>query len=160
MNDQDPMLAWVSLIHTASHLRAGLEDTFQSSLGISLAEQDLLRQISVNPEPLTLSELAGRLYFSKAGITKMMDRLEAQKLLRRVPCPNDRRSLRAELTPKGKTTFKKSLAVLHNYVETNFIDHLSGSQISGLNKTLRTLLQGNNVWDGQMAHLRGEDHGE
>ncbi len=53
-------------------------------------------------EPLSLSELAARLVCVRSNITQLVDRLEADGLVRRVEDPEDRRSVRAALTPLGR----------------------------------------------------------
>jgi len=157
IEDDNFMLAWVSLSHAATRMTQGLEDAFQAELGISLAEQDLIKQIAVN-DGLTLTELARRIFFSKAGITKMLDRLEAQSLLRREADPDDRRALRAVLTAKGKRTLTKSRAILRAYLEDHFAAHLSDRNVKQLNQALRALLEGLDVWDKQIDHLKGNPH--
>lgn len=156
--DDNPMLAWVSLIHAATHLRDGLERKFLAELGISGAEQDLLKQIAVNDGALTLTALARRIFFSKAGITKMLDRLEKQGLLKREPDPADRRALRAVLTPKGQRTLATSNEILSEFVETHFAAHLKPSDLNKMNQALRALLEGLGAWEGQTAHLKGAAH--
>ncbi|MFI6182089.1 MarR family winged helix-turn-helix transcriptional regulator [Nonomuraea sp. NPDC051191] len=47
--------------------------------------------------------LKGRLGTDTAGMTRLLDRLEAKGLLRRVRRPEDRRSVVIELTDKGHT---------------------------------------------------------
>ncbi|MEO7726320.1 MAG: MarR family transcriptional regulator [Burkholderiales bacterium] len=53
-------------------------------------------------EPLSLGELAARLICVRSNITQLVDRLEADKLVRRVEDPTDRRGKRAAITPLGE----------------------------------------------------------
>src|SRR6185436_8241143 len=53
-------------------------------------------------EPVPLGELAEQCACVRSNITQLVDRLEAEKLVRRVDDPADRRSLRAEITPLGR----------------------------------------------------------
>ena len=52
-------------------------------------------------EPLSLGELAAKLTCVRSNITQLVDRLEADRLVRRVEDPTDRRGKRAEVTPLG-----------------------------------------------------------
>ena len=52
-------------------------------------------------EPLSLGELAARLTCVRSNITQLVDRLEADRLVRRVEDPTDRRGKRAEVTTLG-----------------------------------------------------------
>lgn len=157
LEDNNFMLAWVSLSHVATRLSETLEYTFQEELGISLAEQDMLKQIAVN-EGLTLTEIAKRIFFSKAGLTKMLDRLEAQDLVKRQPDLKDRRVVRAIPTAKGKRVLKKSREILRAIMEREFRAHLSDTDLKRLNQSLRALLESWGVWEAQIAHLKGEAH--
>jgi DNA-binding MarR family transcriptional regulator len=49
----------------------------------------------------TAAELARIACVDTGAMTRMLDRLEAKGLLRRSPCPNDRRVVQLELTPEG-----------------------------------------------------------
>jgi DNA-binding MarR family transcriptional regulator len=52
-------------------------------------------------EALSLSECAKRMTCVRSNITQLMDRLEAEGLVRRVDDPNDRRGVQAAVTPLG-----------------------------------------------------------
>jgi len=51
---------------------------------------------------LRMSELAGRLGLAESTVTRLVDRLEATKLVRRRATEPDRRCVVAELTPSGR----------------------------------------------------------
>ncbi|CAN5554945.1 MarR family transcriptional regulator [soil metagenome] len=53
---------------------------------------------------LPLGKMGDRLMLHQASITNLVDRLEGQGLVRRVPHPTDRRTTLAELTPEGRST--------------------------------------------------------
>jgi DNA-binding MarR family transcriptional regulator len=53
---------------------------------------------------LPLGKMGDRLMLHQASITNLVDRLEQQGLLKRVPHPTDRRTTLAELTPGGRAT--------------------------------------------------------
>lgn len=154
-SDENLMLTWVSLVHVSTFLRQGLESLLEQKLGISLAEQDLLKQLAVSDGPLRPSELADRLYFSRGGITKMLDKLERKKLLSRTPVAGDRRALQIALTSTGKKTWQKSRRLLHSFVDSEIGKHLSKAKQQELGTALRQLLQSHGRWQGQMDHLSG-----
>jgi DNA-binding MarR family transcriptional regulator len=53
------------------------------------------------PFSLTPKQLSESLMLSAAGMTSRLDRLEALRLIARLPEPNDRRSLKIQLTQRG-----------------------------------------------------------
>ena len=158
LSRHDWMLAWVNLIHAGSFLGAGLDAHFREKLGISLPEQDLLNVLEKVGGEIGLSELARRVFFSKSGMTKMVDRLEAAGMVARQPSSVDRRVISARLTAKGRKVLQRSRRQLEAWVEENFRAHLSDTQIVELREALRALLESHQRYQGQMAHLRGESH--
>jgi DNA-binding MarR family transcriptional regulator len=55
---------------------------------------------------LPLGKMGDRLMLHQASITNLVDRLEDQRLVRRVAHPTDRRTTLAELTAEGRTTVR------------------------------------------------------
>lgn len=155
MKEQDWMLAWVNLAHAGTFLTGQLDKHFRERLGFGLAEQDLIKQVAVNRGQLTMSELAKRLYYSKAGVTKMVDRLQQSGILARRPSPTDRRVIFIELTSQGRSAFDKSRKLLLAFVHEHFRSHLSDNEVHALRCSLRSLLEGLGRYEGQMDHLRG-----
>ena len=91
----------VSILHAAKLIEDRLESRL-GEVGLSMAKHSALSRLQEAGEPLTLSELAERLSCVRSNITQLVDRLEADGLVRRVADPTDRRSVRAELTPLGR----------------------------------------------------------
>ena len=58
LTTHEMMLTWVSLVHAGSYLPAALSQHLQTELGISLAEQDLLKQLGISGGELRLVDLA------------------------------------------------------------------------------------------------------
>ena len=67
-----------------------------------MAKFSVLSQLVAAGEPLALGELAGRLSCVRSNMTQLIDRLEADGLVRRVSCPTDRRSVKAEISELGR----------------------------------------------------------
>ncbi|MEZ5177493.1 MAG: MarR family transcriptional regulator [Acidimicrobiales bacterium] len=61
---------------------------------------------------LPLGKMGDRLMLHQASITNLVDRLEAQGYLRRVPHPTDRRTTLAELTPEGRAIIEEATAAV------------------------------------------------
>ncbi|MEO8194481.1 MAG: MarR family transcriptional regulator [Gemmatimonadales bacterium] len=93
----------MSVLHAAQAIGDRLEAALDT-VGLSMAKHSALTKLAEAGEPLTLSELASRLSCVRSNITQLVDRLEADGLVRRVDDPADRRSIRAELTPLGLET--------------------------------------------------------
>ncbi|MDP3773808.1 MAG: MarR family transcriptional regulator [Gemmatimonadales bacterium] len=93
-----PAMLW-ALIHAAREV----EDQLDAALGVhglSPAKYGVLQQLAA-AGPLTLTDLAGRLSCVRSNVTQLVDRLEADGLVRREDDPADRRTVRAVLTALG-----------------------------------------------------------
>jgi DNA-binding MarR family transcriptional regulator len=90
-----------SLLH-AAHL---LEDRVESALagiGLSLPKYSVLTELVSSGTSVSLSELASRLSCVRSNMTQLVDRLEADGVVRRVDDPADRRAVKAEITVLGR----------------------------------------------------------
>ena len=67
---------------------------------IPLATYDVLVQLAEAPDHrLRMTDLADRVLLSRSGLTRMIDRLEREELVRREPCADDARGMYAVLDP-------------------------------------------------------------
>lgn len=89
-----------SLINGARAVEQRLEQAL-TRVGLSMAKFGALTHLVEAGEPLTLGECAERMTCVRSNITQLMDRLEAEGLVTRVEDPNDRRAVRAQVTPLG-----------------------------------------------------------
>lgn len=70
-------------------------------VGLSYAKYQVLRYLGELRGPLSLGTLAQCQNCARSNMTQLIDRLEAERLVRRVDDPTDRRSVLAEITPEG-----------------------------------------------------------
>jgi DNA-binding MarR family transcriptional regulator len=96
-----PESVMFSLLDAAHALEARLEDALGAA-GLSSPKFAVLSQLARAGGPLTLSELAARVCCVRSNMTQLVDRLEAEGLVRRVDDPGDRRVVRAALTALGE----------------------------------------------------------
>jgi DNA-binding MarR family transcriptional regulator len=101
MNDRAPGALAAQLIGSLHSVQARLEAALEP-LGLSIAKFGILSKLVAAGEPLPLSTLAERMACVRSNVTQLVDRLEADKLVRRVSDPGDRRSIRADLTREGR----------------------------------------------------------
>lgn len=93
--------ALLGLLKTADRLRrlaGGVVEPF----GISNQQYNVLRILrGTGEEGLPTLEIADRLIEQAPGITRLLDRLEKKKLIRRRRCSEDRRQVLCWITPAG-----------------------------------------------------------
>ena len=71
------------------------------SVGLSGAKMWALVQLMESEEPLGVSQLAQCMGSGKSNATQLIDRMEADDIVRRVPDEHDRRRVRVEITEEG-----------------------------------------------------------
>jgi DNA-binding MarR family transcriptional regulator len=109
-----------------------------SRIGLSYAKYEVLRQLRDANGSLTLGSIAEAQRCARSNITQLMDRLESEGLVRRVDCPADRRSVRAELTPLGLAQAEAGIAQIDS-VRAAFVASLTGPERAELGRLLAKL---------------------
>lgn len=74
--------------------------------GLSPAQMHTIENIG-HAGPLRMKELAGKMGVTTGTLTVMIDRLEQQELLHRLPHATDRRSWLVALTDRGEQLFRE-----------------------------------------------------
>jgi DNA-binding MarR family transcriptional regulator len=93
---------YATLVRAGSALAGEIDRVVQASLGLNLQISNTLAVIEGADQPLTPSEISDRTLISSATMTSTLDRLERQGLVRRLPNPEDRRSVLVEVTEAGR----------------------------------------------------------
>jgi DNA-binding MarR family transcriptional regulator len=105
MNQSDGDGTHVDLTFSLLGAAHAIEDRIESSLsplGLSLAKLNVLGILVDTGTPLTLGELAQKLACVRSNVTQLVDRLEADGLVKREADSADRRSIRAVVTDSGR----------------------------------------------------------
>jgi DNA-binding MarR family transcriptional regulator len=126
-----------ALVHAAQ----AIEDRWQRALagvGLSTAKLGALTVLVEAGEPLSLSELAARLTCVRSNITQLVDRLDAEGLVRRVENPVDRRSKKAAITPLGVERQAAGAREMER-VQTELGSALSAIDLAALERVLTKL---------------------
>ena len=127
----------VSLIAAAHAIEARLEQGL-ASVGLSPAKHAVLSQLARAGEPLTLSELASRVCCVRSNMTQLVDRLEAEGLVRRIDDSGDRRVVRAAITPLGEER-EAAGADQVRQIQSEFAAGLQESDRAALERALAAL---------------------
>ena len=94
----------IEVMLTLMRAARAIEDRFDAALAkveLSGPKFGALTVLVKAGEPLSLGDLAAKLTCVRSNITQLVDRLEADGLVRRVNDPHDRRGKRAAVTALG-----------------------------------------------------------
>jgi DNA-binding MarR family transcriptional regulator len=107
---------------------------------LSLVEFEVLIRLARSPERrLRMTELAGQVALTTSGVTRAVDRLERDRLVRRQACPSDRRGSWAVLTATG---FHRLTAALPGHlalVERHFTGRFPPAELARVVDRLRDI---------------------
>lgn len=107
------MAAAVSLMR-AQQIVLGLLEQAVRPFGLSFARFEVLTLLSFSRAgELPLKNIGQRLQVHPASVTGVVDKLEQQGLVERVPHPQDRRAILARLTDEGRRVATDAAAALN-----------------------------------------------
>jgi DNA-binding MarR family transcriptional regulator len=123
--DTERRHAWRDVFEAHAAIMELLATELKDEVGISVIEYDVLLHLSEMSHPVRMHELAEAVVISKSGLTRVVDRMESNGLLARLPIARDRRSTAIELTRPGERVFQDARRVHRRGIKRYFIDHLS-----------------------------------
>ena len=94
-----------------------------------------------------MMDIAQALRISKAGITKMVGRLEKQGHVRRNVSADDGRVRNVVLTSTGEDRLKECRPQLSRWLNRNFTDVFNDQELKTLNKAMLKLIEANQIQD-------------
>jgi DNA-binding MarR family transcriptional regulator len=135
-------LQWANALIMA-RFRSDLADT-----GLTVEEFDVLIHLArVAPGALSLQELTASMVvaggMSRSGITRLLDRMERDGLLRRTLSPHDRRRFDVALTPRGRKRFDQIWPGHAEGIARYFVAPLTSRDIRELDRITDLLIHAN-----------------
>ena len=94
--------AWRSFLRAHARVTRVLDAELTHECDLPLGSYEVLLHLADAPgRSLRMTELADRVLLSRSGLTRLVDRLERDGLIRRESCPSDARGTNAVLTDAG-----------------------------------------------------------
>jgi DNA-binding MarR family transcriptional regulator len=135
------ILAWARLLKGQKVLVERVQSDLAEADLPPLEWYDVLYELKTAPEKrLRFYELGDKILLSRSNLTRLVDRLEDKRLLRRENCSEDRRGLYAVITEAGEALLRKMWPVYQRSIQTHFADKLSARETEMLESVLGKLL--------------------
>lgn len=146
---RDQLATWKLFQWTHSLIMARLRSDLARA-GLSLEEFDVLVHLAwARNETLMLQELTSSMVLSasltRSGITRLLDRMERDGLVRRTLSREDRRRFDVSLTAKGRRRFAQIWPGHTDGIRQYFVDPLEAGDIAELARILSVLDSANEV---------------
>jgi MarR family transcriptional regulator, 2-MHQ and catechol-resistance regulon repressor len=137
----DPRLTLVGLFaESFAGLRVELEQRLRRECGLSLQRFVLLLRLARSPDRrLRMSDLADQTNLTPSGLTRAIDRMEADGLVQRVACEDDRRGAYAALTDAGLERIAGAVGPHLRHLDDAFMSVISVGEQDDLERILRKL---------------------
>ena len=131
--DQEELGAWRGMLRAHAALTRSLDAELTREHDLPLSSYEVLLFLNDSDGGrMRMSELADSVLLSRSGLTRLVDRLERQGLLRRERCTSDARGLFAEITDEGRGLFAEARKTHLDGVRRLFLDHFSRDELRTL----------------------------
>ena len=142
MPDSDLLLrAWSTILSAHALAVRAVEERLKAAKAPPLGWYDVLLELDRAGGSLRVGDLAGRVVIEPYNMTRLLDRLEKEGLLRRERSPDDRRSVVAVLTPEGAALRRRTWPIYQRAI-LEVLGPLSDKDAEALGRALRAVVAG------------------
>jgi len=133
----DDIRLTVQLVIVARRWRSLLDEHLRT-IGQSAARMEAMAAIMNSPSLSAQVDIARRLRIEGPTMTRMLDTLEKDGLVERLPDPNDRRTKQLRLTPAGEKALEQIFEIA-DVLRDRLLDGIPPEQIEAQNQFLHQL---------------------
>ncbi len=138
------LAAWRVFLKAHSTIIDRIERDLLVAKRPSLSTYDVLIELYEAPEHrLRMHELAERVVLSRSGLTRLVDRLEAEGFLTRDRCGTDRRGAYAVITGQGIEALQQTWPIYAKGIAEYFARSLTLEEAHFLESAFTRILQSN-----------------
>lgn len=125
--------AWGGLLATFARLDRAVDQDLQTHDGISHSEYEVLLRLSwAEGWRMRINDLAEASLLTRSGVSRLINRLEREGLVKRETAPEDRRGSYAVMTQAGHDAFRRALTRHVAFVRERFHSRLTEAELSTL----------------------------
>jgi DNA-binding MarR family transcriptional regulator len=128
--------AWRALLKARATLLRRLATDLEKKTGLSLGDFDVLGQLAEAGGALRMTELADRTLSSRSGMTRRIDRMVEEGLVRRANADGDARGVVVALTDSGLGRLTETVPIHLRGVAELFVARLDDQELAALESTL------------------------
>ncbi|MGZ8501237.1 MAG: MarR family winged helix-turn-helix transcriptional regulator [Candidatus Limnocylindrales bacterium] len=149
---RDPRLApWRAFLTAHALVSRRLDDDLRAEHQMTLAEYAALLQLAESSgHRLRMNQLADGIVLSRSGVTRLIDRLEADGLVARSQCSSDGRGSEAVLTEQGLTRLRQASRTHLRGIEAYFLASVEPIDLEAIERSCGAIRQ----------RVRGDDRAE
>jgi DNA-binding MarR family transcriptional regulator len=131
--NEEELAAWRGMLRAHAELTKELDAQLAREHRLPLSSYEVLLYLADAPDGrMRMAELAESVLLSRSGLTRLVDRLEREGLLKRERCESDARGYFAEITPKGRRLFDAARRTHLDGVRALFLSRFSRDELRAL----------------------------
>jgi DNA-binding MarR family transcriptional regulator len=152
---RDPRLApWRAFLTAHALVSRRLDDDLRAEHQMTLAEYAALLQLAESPgHRLRMNQLADGIVLSRSGVTRLIDRLQADGLVARSQCSSDGRGAEAVLTDQGLDRLRLASRTHLRGIEAYFLASVQPIDLEAIERSCAAIRQ--RVRGGDRANAAG-----
>ncbi len=125
--------SWRAFLRAHAEVTRRLENDLVAEHQLPLAWYDVLVQLVEAPDRrLRMTDLAGQVLISRSGLTRLVDRLVAEGLVRRERAADDARGTFAVMTDEGYKRLRQATPTHLRGVASYVVDRVTPEQLASL----------------------------
>lgn len=128
--------AWRALLLAHQRAVRAIEADLAAAETIPLTWYDVLLELQAVPDGMRMQDLSERVVLSRTRVSRLVDELEREGLVRRRPDPGDGRATIAAITPAGTAAFRATAPVYLAKIDEHFNRHLTARERTALTSGL------------------------
>jgi DNA-binding MarR family transcriptional regulator len=128
--------AWRALLKARATLLRQLGTDLERKTGLTLGDFDVLAQLAGAGGELRMTELAERTLSSRSSMTRRIDRMVGEGLVRRAGADGDARGVMVALTDAGVSRLSETVPVHLRGVAELFVARLDDQELAALESAL------------------------
>lgn len=137
----DVIGAWSALLRLHATLLPVIDKDVERATGLPLRWYDVLLELDAAPQRrMRMFDLGQAVVLSRTRVSRVVDELESEGLVRRVANPDDGRSAYAELTTDGKAALRKAAPIYLASIREHFGARLRTADAPTLRRILEAAL--------------------
>ncbi len=141
MRDDDPGLrAWSHLLGAHALAVRAIEQRLKAAGQPPFGWYDMLLELERAGGRLRIGELGERLTVEPYNTTRLVDRLEKEKLLRREPAEDDARGAVVALTEKGKELRRSMWPHYRKAIRETFVDAIDEADAEDVVRAMKKVI--------------------
>jgi DNA-binding MarR family transcriptional regulator len=128
--------AWRALLRARATLLRQLSTDLEQKTGLTLGDFDVLGRLAEAGGALRMTELADRTLSSRSGMTRRIDRMAEEGLVRRAGADGDARGVVVALTDAGVNRLSETAPIHLRGVSELFVERLDDQELAALESAL------------------------